>query len=235
MKISCIALVLTLSVYGCTSTGVKEPLQFTQAPLLGMIYDTKSSPVTGAEIIMDGAQSSLSDINGKVVLYGVTRGEHSFVIRKKGFEEVRITLNFSRPTQVLYTTLTSMETILEDLKKALSLNELKKADLLRARAGAIDADNARLRYLDVVYLVKMKKYSDALRETEILRKRYPDSSPLVLTEAKIFLFGLKEKEKALRILESIPSPYLTDTMKTLIKTLKQEKKDDRGKNKNPAD
>jgi len=227
MKISCIALILTLFVYGCTSTGEKEPLQFTQAPLLGMIYDTKSTPVTGAEVIMDRTYTALSDINGKVVLYGVTRGKHSFVIRKNGFEEVRITLNYSHPTQVLYTTLTSMETILENLKNSLSLNELKKADLLRVRAGAIDVGNARLRYLNIVYLVKMKKYSDALREIKILRKQYPDSSPLVLTEVKIFLFGLEEKKEALTVLQSIPPAYRTDEIKKLLKTLEQEKKDDR--------
>ncbi len=227
MKISCIALVLTLSLYGCTSTGKGEPLQFIQAPLLGMIYDTESTPVAGAKVIMDKTHSALSDINGKIVLYGVTRGKHSFVIRKKGFEEVRTTLNFSRPTQVLYTTLTSMETILENMDKSLSRNNLKEADRLRTRAKAIDAGNARLQYLDIVYIVKMKKYVDALQKTKILRKQYPDSPPLALTEAEIFLFGLKEKKEALTVLQSIPFVYRTDDIKTMIKALKKEKQNDR--------
>ncbi len=225
MKIPYTVLILVLILYGCVSTGNDGPFQPAEAPLMGMIYDTENNPVTGAEVIMDGTNTALSDINGNVILYRVTKGEHSFIIRKKGFEAVYCTLNVSSSRQVLYTALTSMETILDKLEKALTLNKTGEAALLRTQAWKIDPDNAQYRYLNTVYLVQTGNYPDALQEIKTLLKIYPANPSLLLTEVKILSSGLRENSRALEVLQSIPSSSTTDEITMLKKILLKEKND----------
>ncbi len=218
--------ILILVLSGCVTAGNDELFQSTETPLMGMIYDTEHNPVTEAEIVLDGTVTTQSDINGNVILYRVTRGKHFFLIRKKGFEEVHGTLNVSSPRQVLYTVLTPMKTILDNLEKALSLHKSGNAALLCARARNIDSDNARFRYLNTVYLVQTENYSDALQEIKMLLKIYPANPSLLLTEVKILSFGLRENSRALEVLQSIPSSSTTDEITILKKILLKEKKND---------
>ena len=103
----------------CKSMDENTVIQFSKAPLLGMIYDSDSSPVVGAMIVLDDEKSAQTDINGRVLFSEVSSGEHLVVVSKEGFEEARMILNFSNRDQVLYLNIVSLQNILDDLDSCL--------------------------------------------------------------------------------------------------------------------
>ena len=193
-------LIITL-VSSCKSVDDGGFSQFDEAPLFGMIYDSKSSPVVGAMVVLDDEKSVKTDINGRVLFSSVSRGEHSVVINKEGFEEARIELNFSNRDQVLYSTLISLHNILDNLEGYLQTNKMTEAKSFLDRASKIDSDDIRFRYLNVVYLSESKEYTEAFSKIGLLKKSYPDDPYLTMTHAKILFYGLEKKAEALKVLQ----------------------------------
>ncbi len=216
-KISLIFIAFVLAA--CQSMDNSTISPFTEAPLFGMIYDSESSPVSGAKVILDDTATAFTDINGRVVLQAVSRGEHTVVIQKKGFEEMRIKVNFSSREQVLYANLLSMDTILGNMEKALLSGKLTEAEAFMQRASSINPRNIRLQYLIAMYHVRKKSYAQALTELKRLSAQYPDDPYLVMTRAHILFFGLGQKDSSIRILQSYFSLHTNEEVENLIKTL----------------
>ncbi len=183
-KLYSLVLIIFLLI-ACTSIDKVSSGQFVEAPLLGMIYDSKSSPVTGAVVVLDDGESSKTDINGRVFLSAVSQGEHFIVISKEGFEETRMVLNFSSRDQVLFSTLISLQDILDQFESSLESGETTTAKSFLDRAAEIDLDDIRFKYLKIVYLTKINEYKEALREVNFLMELYPDDPSLILTQSNI--------------------------------------------------
>ncbi len=228
-------LLVSLVLISCRTMNNSKPEQFTEAPLFGMIYDSNSSPAAGAKVILDGKDSAMSDINGRFLLYNVSRGPHILVIQKQGFEETRTAFNFTDRGQVLYSKLISDEYILDRLESDLKSNQMEEAASLLKRAQAVNRENIRLHYLKIIYLAKKREYKKALEETEALRKVFPADSYLVMTQAKILFFGMQQKGKTIDLLKDYLVTHKSKEVQSLLKLLNPdvdtgEKKEGQGEN-----
>jgi hypothetical protein len=214
-------LIITL-VSSCKSVDNDGFSQFDEAPLFGMIYDSESSPVVGALVVFDDIKSSQTDINGRILFGAVSRGEHSVVITKEGFEEAQMVLNFSNRDQVLYSILISLQNILDNLESHLQVGKMKEAESFLMRASKIDSDDIRFRYLNVVYKTEVKKYPEAFREIVLLRKTYPDDPYLTMTHAKILFYGLNKKVEALELLQNSKLSNRNEDFESLMEKMDSE-------------
>ncbi len=221
-------LFIPVLLLSCKSVDENTFANFNEAPLFGMIYDSESLPVAGAELVLDDEHTALTDINGRVLFSTVSRGEHDVVIRKEGFEEARMVLNFSNRDQVLYSTLISLQDILDKLASSLGIGRIDEAGLFLDRALLIDPKDIRLKYLKVVYLCESEEYSDALGEIGLLRKIYPDDSYLVMTQANILFYGFKEKMEAVELLKEFSQLYRNEDFENLIEKMSSEIDAERG-------
>lgn len=219
--IFCILVVLTI-ISGCKSIDNDSFNQFEQAPLFGMIYNSESSPVAGAVVVLDDVKSSQTDINGRVLFGEVSRGEHSVLITKEGFEEVWMVLDFSNRNQVLYSTLISLQNILDNLESHLQVGRITESKSFLDRASGINSEDIRFRYLNVVYLMAIKEYPEALEEIVLLRKSYPDDPYLTMTHAKILFFGLNKKKDALKVMQKLLLLNRNEDFKSLLEKIDSE-------------
>lgn len=184
-KYTYILLLIITFISNCRSVDNGSSIQFDEAPLFGMIYDSESSPVVGAVVVIDDDKSFQTDINGRVLFSTVLQGEHFVVIKKEGFEEARIELNFSNRDQVLYSTLISLQNILDNLESSLQNCKLTEAKFFLDRASKINSDDIRFKYLKIVYLTKINELEEALKEIGLLMESYPEDPYLILTHNKI--------------------------------------------------
>ncbi|MEA1911662.1 MAG: carboxypeptidase-like regulatory domain-containing protein [Spirochaetota bacterium] len=174
-------LLIIILVSSCKSIDDGSFSHFHEAPLYGMIYDSESSPLVGAMVVLDNEKFSQTDINGRVLFSAVSRGNHSVVINKEGFEEVRMVLNFSNRNQVLYSTLISLQNILDNIENTIQSGKMLEAKLFLVRASKINSDDIRFKYLKIVYLTKIDEYQEALKRIDLLMELYPDDTYLILT------------------------------------------------------
>ncbi len=215
-------LIVIVLITGCASLEDDNPGHFEDAPLMGMIYDSESFPVSGALVVIDDDKSAQTDINGRVLFGAIPFGIHSVVIAKEGFEEVGTVLNFSNRDQVLYSTLVSLTNILNSLEAALKQGQLSDAASYLHRASKIDSGDIRYKYLNVVYLTKRGECKKVLDEIEILRKSYPDDPYIVMTCAEILFRGVDKKEEALELLNNLPVDRRDENFKSLIEEILSE-------------
>ncbi|MCK5153878.1 MAG: carboxypeptidase regulatory-like domain-containing protein [Spirochaetales bacterium] len=215
-------LLIIILISGCKSVDDGGFSHFDEAPLFGMIYDSESSPVTGAVVVLDGEKSSKTDINGRVLFSAVSQGEHSVVISKEGFEDVRMVLNFSNRDQVLYSTLISLHNILDNMESSMQTGKMAEVKSFLMRASKIDSDDIRFRYLNVVYLAEIKEYTEAFSKIGLLKKSYPDDPYITMTQAKILFYGLKRKAEALELLQNSNPSNRNEELESLMKKMDSE-------------
>ena len=214
-------LIMTL-ISSCKSVDENAFVNFSEAPLFGMIYDSESLPVVGAKLMLDDEKSAITDINGRVLFGAVSRGEHLVVINKEGFEEARIVLNFSNRDQVLYSTLISLQNILDNLESSLRIGKIADAGVFLERASGINSNDIRFKYLNVVYLVESKEYTEAFAEIDLLKKTYPDDPYIIMTQAKILFYGLGQKEDALDLLKNFLLANRNEELESIMEKMDSE-------------
>ncbi len=170
---------------GCTSSGTPQSSNFTKAPLLGIVYTMEGTPLVGVEICVDDTVTALSDTGGRFVIPPAEKGVHYFTFKKEGYETLNKELNFTDPSQMIYSRLTSMNNLITELTRALKNKQMKAAESLLTRASVIDPDSKKIKYLKAVYFVKKGKYPDASSLIEELIRIYPQEEALLLTLKKI--------------------------------------------------
>ncbi len=219
-------LIISAIFINCKSMDENAFANFTEAPLFGMIYDSKSLPVAGAELILDDEDIALTDINGRVLFSAVSRGEHLVVINKEGFEEARLILNFSTRDQVLYSTLISFQDILDNLESYLKKDELTEAELFLRRAAGINSKDIRFKYLNIVYLSERGEFEEALNEILVLRKSYPADPYVIMTQAKILFYGFNKKEEAVGLLRAFLTSNINEELEILMQKMESGETND---------
>lgn len=111
------ALVLWVLAASCAAIEHREPGAFDTAPLLGMVYDDERRPVQGARVLVGEESGAVyTDIEGRFILPEVDRGQGSLVVEHSHYEAVRRDILFHRRTDVVYVTLTSYRSILEEAR-----------------------------------------------------------------------------------------------------------------------
>lgn len=146
------AILTAVLLASCATAGKRDdPAAFDAAPLLGMVYDAEGSPVQGVRITLDGKDAAESDLSGRFIVSGVTRGAHRFGARCEGYETVESEFRFLNRSQVLYLRLHSADQLLSAAERALEAGNIPEAEDALARAGKIDgASKPVLLYLEAI-------------------------------------------------------------------------------------
>lgn len=192
---------ILIFIFSSCLTNDQKFRDFTEAPLLGMVYDHDNEPCSGALIIMDEEQGPLTDINGRFIIASLTRGTHQVQVIKEGYEELTVSFDFLNKSQVLYLKVTSFNQLLRKIELALEKKRLKEAEELIARAEAVYSDDPVEMYLKAVYLLEIERAEEAVKILAgIIEKGFKE--PIVyLTLADIFQYRLEDLEQAVIYLE----------------------------------
>ncbi len=109
------AAIAAVSFAACSTLEVQED----RPPLHGMVYDEENRPVADAEIFVDGKIRARSDVSGRFVLADLVPGSYEVMLRKELHEEIRVPLEYSSPTQVIYAKMISADQLLAEAEREL--------------------------------------------------------------------------------------------------------------------
>lgn len=196
-----LALVTVLLVGACLTQREKAMRVFTEAPLLGMVYDHDQAPCANALIVVDGTDGPHTDINGRFQTDPIARGEHRVAVRKAGYEELEVSLDFMDRNQVLYLRVVSVDQLLRQAEAALEGKRLGEADAILARAEAVEPGNPVASYLRALLHLEREEAEPAVRILAELERRGYREPIVYLTLADIHQFRLGEEAEAIAALE----------------------------------
>jgi len=202
-------LAIILLSFSCRSTVVEDFSSFKEAPLMGMVYSSRSIPCVGAVLQVD-EKVYTADINGRFVIPNLKRGKHQIEVSKEGYEPEIISLDFSDRRQILYVRLISNESLLDWAEESLDELRWSESEDLIMRSLAIEPDNTRALTLLGALYYRMERFEDSLKQWERLIERGYRSPYLYLLIANTYEYGLKSPEEARpwleRYLESHEAP-----------------------------
>lgn len=163
--------------------GMKPIHEFSSAPLIGVTYDSNNRPCINAEIsfliedeeaVKTAYMTVKSDINGRFMIPDLRRGEHEILVKKEGFEDGRILLDFSDATLVLYIKLYSLKSLLDSAEKNLDKHDFTEAEAYLARALKVDSHSIEALYLQAVLLTLQNRTADAQEVINLIKELNPD-------------------------------------------------------------
>jgi len=195
-------LLFVLLAGSCASQRGGLAADFDAAPLFGMVYDGQNQPCAGVGIEVDGVEGPRSDLRGRFVVPGLTRGQHGIVARKDGYEELIVSVSFLARTDVLHLRLTSFAQLLEAAQAALRDARLADAAALLARAESLDADDALLSYLLALHAWKAGDFPSAVSRLEAMLAAGGPQPAVLLFLADIHERDLDDPAKAITSLEA---------------------------------
>lgn len=134
----------------CRTVSNENPLQFDSAPLFGMIYDMDNRPCAGVSLLLDGGQTSTTDLDGRFVLLGVKHGPHTLTAASEDREALEVRFDFQNQTHVLYLKMVSFDQLLSQAQDALDRKKWAEADRALRRAAAIHEADTVLVYLRAI-------------------------------------------------------------------------------------
>ena len=188
--------VVLLLASSCVSYREQKLREFQVAPLFGMVYDYEQKPCQAAAILVDGEQRAQTDINGRFVLGDLSRGEHRIGVRKPGFEDLEVSVQFLNRDQILYLRVISLRQLLEQAENALGKKRLAETVALLARAERIDAGDPVELYLKALYLLETGAAREAAEVLESLVGSGHREAILYLSLADIYQHRLQDRPRA---------------------------------------
>jgi hypothetical protein len=202
------ALVLSaLLLAECASEGKNDGRAFQKAPLFGMMYDEENQPCAGVRLAVDGATSEkdtglVTDIRGRFMLPALSRGEHSLVASKEGYEQLTVKILFLNSTDVLFLRMVSFGQLLAKAEKALEDRKWADAESFLARAEKLDAGDSVLSFLRAVKAYRTQKFSEAVDLLNGLLAKGVKEPSIYLFLADIYEKKLGDQQKAISSLEA---------------------------------
>lgn len=122
------------------------------ADLHGSVYDVKNRPVAGCTILVDGNEKTITDTNGRFVLYGLRSGTYTIETKSLYCEPYTGTIQFLNETQYILITVVDNETLYESVEKQFTQSDLSKAEEEIFRLLRINPDNPNA----VMYLAVLR-------------------------------------------------------------------------------
>ena len=189
-------LVLLLASASCVSQREQKLREFQEAPLFGMLYDHDQKPCPAAAVRVDGEDRAQTDINGRFTIVDLSRGEHRIGVRKQGYEDLEVSIQFLNRDQILYLRVISLRQLLEQAEAALEKKKLAETAALLARAEKIDAGDPVGVYLKALYLLETGAVAEASELLEGLAKAGYREAILYLSLADIYQYRLRDLARA---------------------------------------
>jgi hypothetical protein len=192
---------LVLAFTSCVSQREQKLREFQEAPLFGMVYDHDQKPCPAAAVRVDGEERAQTDINGRFVIVDLSRGEHWIGVRKQGYEDLELSVQFLNRDQILYLRVISLRQLLEQAETALEKKKLAETASLLVRAERIDAGDPIGAYLKALYLLEKGAAAEAAEVLEGLAKGGYREAILYLSLADIYQYRLGDLTRAVASLQ----------------------------------
>jgi hypothetical protein len=161
----CISFVLLL-IPGCSSVkGVNRNTG--EAIMYGMVYDGENIPVSGATVIVDGSNATITDTQGRFLLSSKQRKEFTLSVIKTGYETATGTFQFE-PMNVIHLVMLNAEQLVKQAEFAMSDGRFRDVVSFCDRVLVLDSGRIDASYLKALGLVRLGK---TIRQ-EIYLKNY---------------------------------------------------------------
>ena len=136
-----------LSLASCVSQSGKNPQNFKNAPLLGMVYDADNQPCVGVRIVLDEKLEVTSDIRGRFVLPDLARGDHRLTATADGYEDLAVDFSFVTRTDALYLRMVTATQLVAMAEEALEVRQWAEARGFLDRAVELSGQDPVATYL----------------------------------------------------------------------------------------
>jgi len=194
----CAALLLVT----CATQGKRGEISFPPAPLYGMVYDADNQPCAGVQLGVDGAAGPQTDIRGRFIIPELSRGGHTIIANKSGYETLLISISFLNRTDVLHLHMTSFGQLLAMAEKSLGEQRWADAEGFLGRAEKLNPEDAVLRYLLAINAYKTGAFSRAAGYLAAILASGNAAPSVYLFLADICEINLGDRGKAVSHLES---------------------------------
>jgi tetratricopeptide (TPR) repeat protein len=191
-----------LALASCASQRNVDQQTFDTAPLFGMIYDGDNQPCAGVQLTVDGRPGPVTDIRGRFVVPDLSRGEHTILAHKAGYEDLSTNVTFLSRTDALHLGMTSFDQLLDLARQSIADTRWKEAETYLSRAARIDPADGVLRYLDAVLAWKKGDFQSAESSLTSILDSGAAEPAVFLFLADIYQNDLKDHAKAIASLES---------------------------------
>ena len=171
------------------------PMEFEEAPLLGMIYDVEGSPVAGARVQIDEAEELLSDINGRFFIPSVTKGEHMITVEKDGYIGMEIPFSFLNKSQIVYIQFYTIDQLYDEAKEAAAAGRTIEAKEKVLSCLLFDEDHIPSLFLQAILHYREGEYPSAMDIIEGLERRGINSLELYQFGYRIASEHLMDQER----------------------------------------
>jgi tetratricopeptide (TPR) repeat protein len=209
-----------LLLISCASQDKVDIISFVSAPLFGMIYDDDNQPCANAKLIIDGQQGPVTDIRGRFLLPDLSRGGHTLVVQKEGFEELTVNFEFLNKTDVLYLKTISFPQLLKMAERALEDRKWAEADAYLVRAEKLNPGDTVFLYLRAVQAYKTEKFPEAVGYLNAIIEKGARDAYVYLFLADLYEINLKDRQKAIENLELYLSKRADAEAQKRLDTLK---------------
>lgn len=192
---------LLLILISCATARKENLYEFIEAPLFGMVYDYDNQPCADVQTVIDGKPGPATDINGRFAIDSLTRGKHTIVLSKEGYEERLVSFEFLNKSQILYLRVISFNQILREIEKAIEGDKWEEGESLFERAENIKRNDPVEMYLKAIFLKKKGDTENAVETLlEILNLGYKE--PYVyLALGDMYQFVMNSPGKAIEYIE----------------------------------
>jgi tetratricopeptide (TPR) repeat protein len=216
-------LAAALALVSCVSQRERRLREFTEAPLFGMVYDYDQKPCPAAAVHVDGQERARTDIDGRFVIVDLSRGEHRVGVRKPGYEELELEVQFLNRDQILYLRIISLRQLLEVAEAALEKKRLAETASLLDRARKIDPGDPVGVYLKALYLLETGAVDEAVLTLEGLAGSGYREAILYLSLADIYQYRLGDPARAAENLRVYLELQQDPDVRKRLEALAQEK------------
>jgi hypothetical protein len=167
-----------------------------------MIYDTENQPCAGVQLAVDGTDGPMTDIRGRFVIPELSKGDHSVVAKKEGYETLAVSISFLARTDVLHLEMTSFSQLLALAQASFRDTHWNEGEGFLLRAERLDHTDAVLRYLFAVCAYRTGDCAMAIEYLNAIRAGGREEPAVLLLLADIYEKGLEDPEKAIASLEA---------------------------------
>jgi len=162
MRRAVILVIAALGVVSCASRSKVDPLVFEKAPLFGMIYDADNQPCAGVLVTVDGKPGATTDIRGRFMLPGLSRGDHRIEASGEGYEDLAVDFAFLTQTDALYLRMISLAQLIGMAEDAIDQRRWDEARGFLDRAERVDGSDPVLLYLRALLAYRQERYEEAV-------------------------------------------------------------------------
>ena len=223
MKKSLIITTLILLVLSCKTTQVKD--ESLSNSLLGVVYDNKSNPIQGSQLIFKQVDSKFelrvsSDIDGKFFIPELEFGSYILNISAKNCTPTTLNIDHFDIENVLIIKISTFEDIITELKENIVTKDLTLAKANIDKLEDINPKDVYFSYLKSIYYIEGDDYINSEKILLNLISRTNNDPYVNLLLADLYQYHIKDNNKAIKYLTYFLNKEYTEKETLRLKELK---------------